>query len=251
MDAVTWHREVARNYERAQQWQAALFHWNVLIERDPSRPDWHDRRGRARAELGLWKEAAADFETATKLGADRPEWWHRDALARLHLGDVEGYRRACTAMIDHFAAPKDVGVIQILAWTCTLATIAEADRARLLKIAEPAMTDCPPNYTRLVTLGAALFRAGRYEDAIVKLNEAGKRSESGARDWLFLAMAYHHKAQPDQAKTTLERASRSIDQTMGKTPGSASDKSKLSWSQRLELSLLQREATALLRDAAP
>jgi hypothetical protein len=64
-------------------------------------------------------------------------------------------------------------------------------------------------------------------------------------------MAYHHKAQPDQAKTTLERASRSIDQTMGKTPGSASDKSKLSWSQRLELSLLQREATALLRDAAP
>ena len=65
-----------------------------------------------------------------------------------------------------------------------------------MTIAERAAADSPRNQARLLTLGAALYRAHRYQDAVRKLNEAAKVSanEGSAREWLFLAMAHYRES---------------------------------------------------------
>src|SRR5215510_4622945 len=64
-------------------------------------------------------------------------------------------------------------------------------------------------------------------------------------DWLFLAMAHHGLGQTDLARAYFDRARLWIDQKLGKDAG-AIPASNLSWSNRLELSLLRREAEAVL-----
>jgi tetratricopeptide (TPR) repeat protein len=59
----------------------------------------------------------------------------------------------------------------------------------------------------LNTLGAALYRAGRYAEAIRRLEE-GIRLRGGKSlpaDWAFLAMSHHRLGHPDQARRWLDR----------------------------------------------
>jgi Tfp pilus assembly protein PilF len=58
----------------------------------------------------------------------------------------------------------------------------------------------------LTTFGAALYRAGRFEDAIRRLDE-GIQLKGGTnepRDWVFLAMAHHRLGHREQAHRYLE-----------------------------------------------
>jgi hypothetical protein len=50
-DALRWHRREAEASEDAGQWQAALFHWERLMEMRPGEPFFHQRRERARAAV--------------------------------------------------------------------------------------------------------------------------------------------------------------------------------------------------------
>jgi tetratricopeptide (TPR) repeat protein len=59
----------------------------------------------------------------------------------------------------------------------------------------------------LNTLAAAQYRAGRYDEAIRRLEEAA-RARGGVgipEDWAFLAMAHHRLGQRDQARRWLDR----------------------------------------------
>lgn len=249
-DVITWHAEAARVCEKTGQWDAALSHLDRLATLDPERLDLFARKGRARAELGQWNRAAADFEKATALVADRPRFWYRHALVRLHLDDRDGYRRVCADMLTRFGSSKDLVAAQLAAWTGSLALDTEADGARLVAAAERAVTDSPRNHARLLTLGAALYRARRYKEAVRKLDEAVKvwGKDDTPWDWLFLAMAHHRLGQVELAKAHFDRAARWLDQRLGKgaagTPAPA-----LFWSDRLELSLLRREAEAVMTQA--
>src|SRR5262249_17035887 len=209
-DAAAWHAEAARACERARQWGAALSHLERLSAWAPGRPEIHDRQGLARAELGRWAQAAADFEKATTLGADRPSPWYRHALLRLHLGDRDAYRRACADMLARFGPAKDAADAQLAAWTGALASGPAEEAARRVAVAERALADRPKDHARLLTLGAALYRAGRHQDAVRTLNESlqvwGK--DDAVWDWFFLAMAHHRLGQAEQARKYFERASR-------------------------------------------
>jgi hypothetical protein len=60
----------------------------------------------------------------------------------------------------------------------------------------------------LNTLGIALYRAGRFEEAIQRLEEAIQARGGGQghpEDWPFLAMAHHRLGHRDQARRWLER----------------------------------------------
>jgi WD40 repeat protein/Flp pilus assembly protein TadD len=248
-DEAAWEAEAARACERVFQWDAALFHFERLIAREPGRPDLHDRKGNASAELGRWAEAAAAFEKATALGTHRPQPWYQHALLRLHLADRNAYRRVCVDMLDHFGSSKDVAAAQLTAWTCSLANAPEDESARLVAIAERALAASPKDHSRLLTLGVALYRAGRNKDAVDKLNEALEvgGQEDAVRDCLFLALAHHRLGQAERARTYFERASRSIGQAMKQGAGSP----RLSWSDRLEFALLRREVETVLNTPAP
>jgi tetratricopeptide (TPR) repeat protein len=76
---------------------------------------------------------------------------------------------------------------------------------RLVEVALKGVNSTDPNF--LNTLGAALYRAGRYDEAIRRLEEAIRvRDGVGVpADWAFLAMAHHRLGHPDAARRWLDR----------------------------------------------
>ena len=66
------------------------------------------------------------------------------------------------------------------------------------------------------------------------------------RDWLFLAIAYHHLGHADDARKWLDKANRWFQESP--KPDQAE---KIAFIERLELLLLRREAQMLLPAAKP
>jgi WD40 repeat protein/Flp pilus assembly protein TadD len=247
-DVAAWHAEAARTCEKARQYEGALVHLERVAAQDPDEPNIEDRRGRACAQLARWPEAAAHFEQATLRGHDQAGPWYRHALLRLHLKDHSGYQRACAAALERFGAAPDLVAVQLAAWTCVLGVAAKDDAVRALAAAQRAALAEPKNHARLLTVGAALYRAGRFDDAVRKLDESTKvwGKDDTVWDWLFLAMSHHRLGQHRLAEGYWTKASRWMDQAGGRTPATA-----LSWSNQMELSLLRREAEALLDGKNP
>ena len=89
----------------------------------------------------------------------------------------------------------------------------------------------------LNTLGATLYRAGRFEDAIRRLKE-GVKARNGAEeplDWPFLSMAHHRIGHRDEARRWLDRL-------RNRRPSTDPDRF---W-EELEIRLLRSEAEAVI-----
>ena len=102
-------------------------------------------------------------------------------------------------------------------------------------MAEAALDGYPDSQKRYAvnTLGVALYRAGRIDEAIARLDESVKASGGGVpQDWVFLAMAHHKKGHADEARRWLEKTR-------------AGDKDDP------EVRILLREAEALLKETTP
>jgi Tfp pilus assembly protein PilF len=112
----------------------------------------------------------------------------------------------------------------------------------LVELAEKAVASQPDRAEYLGTLGAALYRGGRYNDAVKRLDEAVRHEGLGGsvRTQLFLAMAHHRLVHADKAKDWLQKASLQIE----KGPPS-------SWREKLRRKLLRREAEDLLNHSKP
>ena len=102
---------------------------------------------------------------------------------------------------------------------------------------------------RLNTLGAILYRAGRFEDAIRQLGRSVEVHDAeGMRyDAVFLAMAHHRLGHADEARRWL-RPSNAVDPITMRNPGAGDDPS---WLRRLEIELLRREATNMIEPIHP
>ena len=108
---------------------------------------------------------------------------------------------------------------------------------RRLRAIPPSRSDLALN-----TLGAALYRAGRIDEAIARLDESVKASGGVGvpQDWAFLAMAHHKKGNDDEARRWLEKLrSHKPDQKAGFS------------TDLVECRILLREAEALLRETPP
>ena len=96
-----------------------------------------------------------------------------------------------------------------VAWACALEPEATADPAAPVRLAEAALRDGPESSRDMYlnTLGAALYRAGRYAEAIRRLEEAIERRGGASipEDGPFLAMAHHRLGHPDEARRWLDR----------------------------------------------
>ena len=128
-----------------------------------------------------------------------------------------------------------------MAWCCTYAPDAVADLTVPVQMAEAALAGYPADQKRfaLNTLGAALYRAGRIDEAIARLDESVKASGGVGvpQDWVFLAMAHHKKGNGDEARRWLEKVRAYVKDE------------KIAFSSDLvETRILLREAEALLRE---
>jgi len=98
----------------------------------------------------------------------------------------------------------------------------------------------------LNTLGAALYRASKYDSAIVRLKESIRAAggEGTPLDWLFLALAKARTGASDEAKLWHARAAARWRQVNQQKSGRLNGLPPLSWTDRLERQLLLREAEA-------
>jgi tetratricopeptide (TPR) repeat protein len=207
-------------------------------------------RGFAHGQMRQWEQASADY-AAIDQGARGPRTWYCHLLLRLAQGDREEYGMGCIRMVQLLGKTSDSTVAGALAWTCVLAPEGAADYTVVVRLAEKRLSAVPGNASANIALGAALYRAGRYDDAVERLQASLKAhgNRGSVHAWLFLAMAHQRLEHADDASKWLEKAAGAIDRlTRARPPG---DRVSLPWDQRLSLQLLLREAEALVKGDKP
>ncbi len=280
----TWYRIQLAECEAAKQWSMALWYLDHPIAEQPG--DWylHDQRARVQVQLGSWDKAEADYARAQELGADsacftywgrtlaehgqwakalaaydraialgEPDSWAWVARAQLHMqtGNVAGYRRLCAELLHQFRTDDHPAVIERILWTCALLPDGLADWTPLVQWAEKVLATTPLDQRRLplVLLGIALYRAGRFDEAVQRLHESTKAKGDLTRALpdtpdLFLAMAYQRLGQTAPARQGLDQAVEGIDRTLALR---AKEASQSTWSDELLLRVLRDEAVNLIR----
>jgi WD40 repeat protein/tetratricopeptide (TPR) repeat protein len=254
-DLVIWFQR-GQTYFRLGQLDKAIADLSVVITENPDHgPSWHGR-GAAYAELGRLERAAADFAAAIQRPNAPPRAWCDLALVRLQLGDDGGYRECCARALQRFGLHwgEDPVLAATVAWTCSLAPGATADPEPVVFLASQA-SNGRQNYLCQRAEGAALYRAGKFPEAIDRFTHALQlRDQPAPSAWLFLALAHQRLKHDEKAKKWLEKAREWIEQARRQKPAETGDEKTLSWhkipwNERLALTVLQREAEALLKEA--
>jgi WD40 repeat protein len=242
-----WHEQSASEAERARDWTAALPHLDAMVAETPKEAPLRVRRAMAFAELGRWDRAAADLAQATALGTANAGAWFDHARAYLALNDLPGYRRACARALDRFAGTGDSQLARDLAWVSALAPGTAPDPAVPVRLAEKQVRVQPESAGALTALGAALYRAGRQEAALRRLEAATRRSPHGGEPeaWLLLALARWCLERREEARQALARAQQAVERIL---PADArAPAPPVRWQQKLDLQVLRREAGSLIR----
>jgi tetratricopeptide (TPR) repeat protein len=207
---------------------------------------WYESRAWSHAELGHWEEARTDYARAKHLQPEQSHLWYRHAIACLGGGDYTAYHDVCAQMLQRFGDKVQ------FAGTCIYACAADpkggGNAEQLVTFGLAALkaqpkTDRRSYGTILRACGAALYRAGRYQEARKALEEAPEYFAPRAWDRLFLAMAYHKCGESDKARDALDMAVKDIT-----AAGQARERDSMwfNWFEQVEVEALRREAETLL-----
>jgi tetratricopeptide (TPR) repeat protein len=227
--------------------EQAIPEYDAALKLNPDdaqvRAELHRIRGRCCVDRGQWREAAAEFGAAAELRPDDAYLRRFQAVAHLAAGEVDAYRHVCTTMLDRFAQTQDPGTAGNVLLACVLRNDALSDMDRLLPL-----TPVPMGHWKDWVHGAALYRAGRYEESVQCFETAAIRYRPRALDWCFLAMAQHRLGHVEDARRCLAEARRWIDTANQDTGDDLSSTRPAwgGWDERVVYPLLLREAEQLL-----
>jgi serine/threonine protein kinase/Flp pilus assembly protein TadD len=232
-----------------QDYAEAAGFFRALMALRPNSPLIYGLLGSVLLDNGKVDDAAAYLRTQIERRPTDVLAHSRLALARAGAGDLTGYRSSCAAMLRQFGQTDEPFAAHCVAWASVLAPDAVEDLDRPVKLAESVLRGDPQNDPYTITLGAALYRAGRFAEAIRRLRGANAAWEnkkatkySPAYTWLFLAMAHHRLGQAEEARRWLDKAVKWAER---ETRNNGDH-----WDRRLTLQLLRREAEGLLRGPA-
>jgi tetratricopeptide (TPR) repeat protein len=239
--------DVRRPEQAVGEYAAAL----ALSPHDPQ-IRLESRQARASAEIrrGNWAAAGAELAAATELGGDDVRLWRDRALANLAAGDREGYRAACAAMLARFGDTADPVVACNVLHASVTGAAATDELQRLVRLADLAAT-CWHYGTW--TQGAALYRAGRYDDAVRSFRSASETYRPRAWDWCFLAMAHLKLGHTTEARRCLAEAARWVE-AADSNVGADLTSTRPAWGDWQEpptYRLLLKEAADVLGDDRP
>ncbi len=214
----------------------------------------YSRRANLFGELGKFDGALADLNRAIELNSSDAGAYHLHALAQLGAEDIDGYRTACGQMLEQSSVSKEhPRVGWVTWWTFALAPDAVTDFSQVIPAAELLLRNAPQAFSQLRLLGAILYRAGRFEEALERLTEANNMIEEPDTEstltpsyiciWYFLAMAHHKLGHDAEAEKWLDKATEWTDKVLGEHD---EGKSPLSWNRRLTLKLLREEAEEMI-----
>lgn len=248
-DRPDWRAHLERGKEKARtrEWDAAAAAFAEAIRLAPRELAPRIARGNALGELGRFSEARLEFARAAEVDPDNPEPLYRVALARIAEGDDAGYRLACGQLLKRFGGSENPGVASPLAYTGVARPKALDSPDPLVRWAERAVPLFRGNER---VLGAALYRAGRFDEAVRRLDESARLTTPVAWDWLFLAMSNHRLGHAEEARRYIAKARGWIAAAeSGRLEKSAPNRTRTSWhswNERAEVRALLGEAEATL-----
>ncbi|MEX2168642.1 MAG: tetratricopeptide repeat protein, partial [Pirellulales bacterium] len=241
---------------RAQGDQTALDALRATIELGSSEPEGWDGwqlRGSFFAAMSDWEQADTAFTKAAQRESDpnQSRYLYYLALVRMARNDLAGYREACGALVKRAGQSTKSNSAYMTAWACVLGPNSLGDPDLLITLVERAGEGNSKEPRYLATLGAALYRAGRFDEAGKRFAEAIEATPSGSSDervvtygQLFLAMIHRRLGQPEEARQRLTEAVQVIDKPA--LPGQPNYAE--SWDSILPLQLLRQEAERMLAD---
>jgi WD40 repeat protein/Flp pilus assembly protein TadD len=246
--ARAWHQHEAAAAERARQWFAAVFHLDRLLAAAPDDAALLRSRAAAHAELGHYPQADADLTRAAKSRPFDVEVQGMQAMVRLASGDRALYRAACGSLLAGTAFSPNVDLSAMAVGMGTLAPGAVDDPAVLVRRAEGLLKKAPDSYVVRAMYGAALYRAGRWAEAVEQLHKAMElHGQDGiAWDWLFLAMAHHRLGQDKEARSWMDKVVNGPGDATHEAPLDIPNYNGPAWIPRLAVRILRQEAEAML-----
>jgi WD40 repeat protein/serine/threonine protein kinase/tetratricopeptide (TPR) repeat protein len=200
-------------------------------------------------DLRLGKLGAAESELAAAVEArgaaiidstDYLETCCRLAALCVYNGHRDLVCGNSRCLLEWVGTKPQPAIAYLIVWHCALCPGSAIDRMAPVRIADLALRSASSYYRPrlLVGLGASLYRAGRYDDAVARLEEAEQGpGEHQPPVMAFLAMA-------NQARGRRAEALRWLEQLRGRASSrSRSDESV--WKE-LEIEVLTNEALAVV-----
>jgi tetratricopeptide (TPR) repeat protein len=242
-DVLAWREAEAAAVAGLGYWRAALPCYDTLLATDPRNSLFLAGRADCHAGLGHWREAAQDMIQAIDSGAEDVMVWYKAALLCLKAADGSAYARLRQDLLRKYGDITEAEASNALAYLCVLAPDAGQDVGKVVDISRRDVAASPGDYAFRNTLGAALYRAGDFNQSIREFQEAIKLHGKGGghSDWLFLSMACRRLGRDDEARRWLQK----VDQEAREAQIREGEVAR-AWHQRVHLEILRGEAEKLL-----
>jgi tetratricopeptide (TPR) repeat protein len=216
--------------------------------------DLLERANRSADAEELWFLAAREFATNPGDAGPRAVLYPQ-ALISLILHDQPAYRRVCAAVLDQSAANDQQFNRNwtIPVWTCVISPDAVDDYGPIVELARELVRRTPESQASAFELGAVLYRAGQFHEALEALHAAngieGKpKASPRALIWYFLSLAHSAAGLADEAQSWFGRAEESIVKALADRK--TEDGRGLSWEDPRVFELLRTEAALRLKESA-
>jgi serine/threonine protein kinase/Flp pilus assembly protein TadD len=234
---LRWHTKAESEYAAALK----------RLPHDPQiRLEAHRNRAYGSLHLRRWKQAAAAFARAGELQPDDAYLGLFRAVSHLAAGERGAYRQTCAALVQRFEKTGTLVAACNVVLACVLRDDTFPDMTRLLPLARFAAAHF---HFGSYVFGAALYRAGKYHEAVRCFEAAAKTYRPRAWNWCFLAMAHHRLGHARQARRCLAQAARWIDQANREELDDLTGNRTAwgDWHEQVYFPLLLREAEKLLK----
>ncbi len=193
--------------------------------------------------MGKWGEASADLVEAAQL-EKLLEFGYLRALVCLTQQKGQRYREVCSEMLGQLADSSSPEDRFYLIKACVLAPNAIEDYRSVIQLARQRQS-LRNSISSHADLGTVLFRAGDFDDALEMFEESNALSAekpdtktSLAYSMFFRAMTHQRLEQASDAKEWLQRAIDAMDREL--------EQQGVTWTRKLTLELLRKEATELI-----
>ncbi|QEF97463.1 Serine/threonine-protein kinase PknB [Stieleria maiorica] len=278
-----------RAHADSQRWAEAHDDYTRATETQPRYHHVWIERASLYVKLGLYDLAARDYREALDLGAPihGPEWWGVPQLFWLSADD-DAYQELCRRVVKHdddplslaatrgcLAGPQGYVSPSEMAEQMEASILAAEMEAAEIKAAEiDCETDESKNSTHHANdrgsrkwgrktmpmgvlwyaAGWAHFRAGHFEQAILRLQQSG----SDDAHWMgkgieapLLAMAYHKSGKAAEAQTALDQSQAFLDEHLNETLGQSRLTPALPWFDWVDFLINHRHAQILITGKTP
>ena len=180
------------------------------------------------------------------LAPDRIDFQRDLAMARLALDDRAGYQTACARMIELAEATEDPAAAQMTALTCVLDANTVPEWDAVIHLAARAAEGYDGDHRVHV---AALFRAGRLDEALQRPWSKETHYAHIVWEWFIQGMLRHQAGRHDEARSILDQKFKMIDYMDQEMPRDPKSKIWSDWIYHVQCHVLRSEAEALIRAA--